>query len=487
MTPNRARWTSFLLSSALLLVACGDTQTGPVRVAAIGEPPQIVNPNRMPLDPPSAFLLDAVAQGLVRLDAAGEIEPALAQSWIVSDDGLRYTFRLQRNARWADGTRVTAEQVAARLQAALSRASRNPLKPVLAVVDEVVAMTDEVLELSLVAPRPHLLQLLAQPEMAILRGELGTGPYRSEAATDGALRLVMSPPEDEDSDPAKLPPPVLLRGERTAQAVARFAAGETDLVIGGTVGGLPLVRSANLPGERLAFDPVGGLFGLAFAHREGVFDDPRFRRALDMAIDRGGLVTAIGVPGLQPRAAIISPGLDGLQVTAQPDWADQPLPMRRAQAQATIDELGEAVPSTLRVSMPSDPGYRAVFAHLRRDWRAIGLEVEHVAPGTRADLVLVDEVAPAVLPSWYLRHFTCQASIICSAVADEALASARQATDPAERRAAWARADEALEAVNPFIALAAPVRWSLVSPRVTGFRPNPFALHGASELIAADR
>ena len=88
-----------------------------------------------PLDPPSAFLIEAVAQGLVRFDAAGEIEPALAQSWIVSDDGLRYTFRLRR-AQWADGGRVTAEQVAARLRAALSRASRNPLKPVLGAIDD---------------------------------------------------------------------------------------------------------------------------------------------------------------------------------------------------------------------------------------------------------------------------------------------------------------------------------------------------------------
>src|SRR6185312_2300002 len=109
---------------------CGGEQSGPVRVSAIGGAPQLANPNLQPLDPPAAFLTEAVAQGLVRFDAAGEIEPALAQSWIVSDDGLRYTFRIRR-ATWADGSPVSAQQVAARLRAALSRASRNPFTHVL--------------------------------------------------------------------------------------------------------------------------------------------------------------------------------------------------------------------------------------------------------------------------------------------------------------------------------------------------------------------
>src|SRR5687768_14362642 len=87
-----------VLIAALLAVAggCDAPDTGPIRVSAVGPPPQLVNPNLQPLSPPSAFLLEATAQGLVRFDAAGEIEPALAQSWIVSDDGLRYTFRIRR-------------------------------------------------------------------------------------------------------------------------------------------------------------------------------------------------------------------------------------------------------------------------------------------------------------------------------------------------------------------------------------------------------
>src|SRR5687768_3536039 len=186
-----------LLAAAFLVPGCDDPETGPLRVVAIGGPPQLRNPNLQSLDPPSAYLVEAVAEGLVRFDSAGEIEPALAQSWIVSDDGMRYTFRIRR-AHWADGSPVTAEQVATRLRAAASRASRNPLKPVLGAIEDVVAMTDQVLEISLHGPRPNMLQLLAQPEMGILMSGVGTGPLVVAAEGDGEARL--SPPVAEDEE-----------------------------------------------------------------------------------------------------------------------------------------------------------------------------------------------------------------------------------------------------------------------------------------------
>src|SRR3954471_22939825 len=99
------------LAAALILVpGCRRQATGPVVVSAIGGPARMANPNREPLDTAPAFLLQSVAQGLVRFDATRGAEPGLAQSWIVSNDGLRYTFRLAR-MDWPGGGRITAEEV----------------------------------------------------------------------------------------------------------------------------------------------------------------------------------------------------------------------------------------------------------------------------------------------------------------------------------------------------------------------------------------
>ncbi len=468
-----------------LLGSCQEPATGPIEVAAIGAPPRLDNPNLRPLDPPSAFLAEAVAQGLVRFDAAGEIEPALAQSWIVSDDGLRYTFRVRR-AQWTGGSRVTAQQVAARLQASVSRASRNSLKPVLAAMRSAVAMTDQVLEIGLSGPRPNLLQLLAQPEAAILLNGQGTGPFQATAIPDGSVRLRIAGTEADEDEAAPDVPDIILRAEAAARAVAAFAHARADLVIGGTGADLPYARAAGVPGAQLVFDPVAGLFGLAFAapEAERPLADPAVRRALSMAIDREGLVAALGVPGLQPRVRIVPAAAGELPAPALPDWAAAPLPMRRELAQRAIERLEE--PLRLRVAMADGPGHRSVFAHLRRDWRLIGVEAERVPFGAPADLHLIDAVAPATLASWYLRHFTCDTRRVCDPLADQAMEAARIALTPAERQAQLARADQILSALTPFIPLTGPVRWSLVSPRITGFRPNPFARHPAATLIAEE-
>lgn len=488
MAAAKARPTLLLqLAAALaLLGGCQEPATGPLQVAAIGAAPRLDNPNLRPLDPPSAFLAEAVAQGLVRFDAAGEIEPALAQSWIVSDDGLRYTFRVRR-AEWTGGSRVTAEQVAARLQASVSRPSRNALKPVLAAMRSAVAMTDQVLEIGLSGPRPNLLQLLAQPEAAIVLNGQGTGPYQAAASADGSVRLgVRRADADEDEGTAELPD-IVLRAEPAARAIAAFAHGHAHLVIGGTGGDLPYARAAGAAAGQLVFDPVAGLFGLAFSApaTDGPLADPAVRRALSMAIDREGMVASLAVPGLQPRVRLVPAAAGELPAPALPDWAAAPLPMRRELAERVIERLEE--PLRLRIAISDGPGYRIVFAHLRRDWRLIGVEAERV-PGDApvADLRLVDAVAPATVASWYLRHFTCDTRRVCDPLADQALDAARMALNPAERQAQLSRADQILSALTPFIPLTGPVRWSLVSPRVTGFRPNPFARHPAATLIAEE-
>lgn len=468
----------------LSLPGCRQSEDGPLIISAIGRPPSLANPNRTLLDPPAAMLTTAVAQGLVRLDPAGQIEPALAQSWTVTDDGTSYIFRIAR-AEWAGGGDVTAEQVAVRLRAAASRASRNRLKPLLGSIAEIVAMTDRVIEIRLRSPRPNFLQLLAQPEMGIIRADQGTGPLVAAPGPDGALLLR---PRETDEEEARPLPAIYLRGEDAPLAVARFQAGGAALVTGGTAIDLPIARAARPPAAALGFDPVAGMFGLSVSSRSGLVGEAEGRRALSMAVDRAAIVAALAVPNLAPRLSLLPAGIEEQPTPALPAWAASPLPARQAEARAIVAGLttGTDAPK-LRVAMPDGPGATLLFAHLRRDWRAIGVEAERVAADARADLRFVDEVAPAGLASWYLRHFTCDAGIVCSPEADAALEAARNAPSFGERRDALAAADRLLTGAVPFLPIAAPVRWSLVSPRLTGFQPNTFAVRFVGSLVAPRR
>lgn len=481
MAARHRRWRLAGATALLLVAACSGGEQGPLRVDAIGDAPERVNPNLRPLDAPRGFLLYATAQGLVRFDAGGQVEPALAESWIVSDDGLRYTFRLAPGRTSEEA--IPAEQVVRRLRAALSRASRNPLKPTLGLVERVEAMTGRVLEIRLVAPRPNFLQLLAQPEMAILIDGAGTGPYVASPADGGRLLLAERRPPVEDFEAGEgVLPSLLLRGTRAADAVARFADGQSDLVIGGTAAELPLARVARLPRGTLRYDPVSGHYGLEVMRAEGLLGDAARRDALSSVIDRAALTETIGAPDPQPRASLLPAGIADGPVPTAPAWALLPIEERRAAAQRVLTDYAGA--RQLRIAVPESYGSRLLIAHLARDLSAIGVEISAVRLGAAADLRLVDLAAPAAIGAWYLRHFQCGRSAVCDPAADVALAAARVAPSAAERREQLAQADRLLTAAVPFIPLSQPVRWSLVGRRATGWQPNGFGLRFPGSLVA---
>ena len=473
---------ALLAGVAALLGGCDRQPVGTVQVAVIGREPRMVDPATTPPGPGDALLLANVAQGLVRFDARGQIEPGLAERWNVSDDGLSYIFRLPAAAEWPDGRRISAHQIGRILRRHLGRTSRNPLKDSLGAVTEVVAMTDRVLEIRLGAPRPHLLQLLAQPELALVREGFGTGPFSlvDERGPAGELRLrrqVADPDEEERREE------LWLRGSDAPAAVRAFAEGKLDLALGGTFNDLAVARGVRLRRGALRFDPVAGLFGLVPARSTGPLAVPELRRLLSEAIDRDALLAALAVPGLAARATVLEPRLDGLPDPAPPPWIAVPIGERRPELIARSDTMfGSAERPVVRVALPEGDGARLLLARLSADWGLLGVQVEAAGPGKPADLRLSDAVAPSTSPAWFLRTFRCTAAAMCNGQADELLDAARLAPVDAQRGAFLAEAARLIEADQLFIPIAAPVRWSLVSARIEGFAANRFARHTLTRL-----
>ena len=461
--------------------ACRDQPQGSIKVTVIGDHARLRDPAAGPLSTSDALLLENVAQGLVRFDSAGNIVAGLAERWNVSDDGLSYIFRLSPG-QWPGGGKITAKQVARSIKRQLAATSKNSLKDTLGAVEDVVAMTDRVIEIRLIAPRPNLLPLLAQPELAVIRDGHGTGPFAaSPAGKDGLLRLSreLVSPDDE----AKTKEDVLLGGAPAGAAVQSFAAGQTDLVLGGTFADLPLARRVKLPRGSVRFDPASGLFGLVPLRKDGLVGDPNVRRLLAQSIDRELLVRALNVPGLAARSTILEPGLEGLPVLAQPAWAATPLAERSAGLAAEAHELlASAEKPVIRVRLPQGPGADLLLLRLMLDWGALGLTVERANSGMAADLALVDQVAPSNSPAWFVRSFRCELAAVCDPEADQLMASARFAPVPAQRAALLMQAAARLDDAYAFIPLAAPIRWSLVGPRIEGFAGNRYARHTLTGL-----
>jgi peptide/nickel transport system substrate-binding protein len=477
------RVIALLLAPALALAAagCRPQPEGTIKAVVIGGKPTLRDPAAGPLTAPDSVLLGNVAQGLVRFDASGNIVSGLAERWNVSDDGLSYIFRLA-STEWPDHRKITAQQVARLIKRQIASRSKNSLKDALGAVDDVVAMTDRVIEIRLIAPRPNLLPLLAQPELAILSNGAGTGPFSyNPSSGGGALRLTRQITIGDEEVSRRQE--VLLAASPAQAAIQEFASGNSDLVLGGTFSDLPYLHSVKLARGMLRFDPASGLFGLIPLRNEGRFADPASRRLLSQAIDRDAVIAALGVPNLAPRGTLLEAGLDGVAAPVAPAWTATPLGTRLPGLQAEAKRRFAKIASrTVRILLPSGPGADLLLRQLALDWGALGLAVERASSAANADFALIDEVAPSASAAWFARRFRCAVATVCDPDADQLLDAARLAPVPAQRYALLAQAASRIDDEQLFIPITAPVRWSLVSRRVQNFAGNRYARHTLTDL-----
>lgn len=472
----------------LFLAGCdADEQDSPVRISIIGQSDELITPMQNLGTTAGQMMLAATAQGLVVYDVAGDVVPGLAQRWIVMDDGKSYIFRL-RHARWTNGKRVDARDVQRLLQARMrDEARRDPYGPA-AMVTDIVAMTGDVIEIRLHMPQPDFLLLLARPTMAVVSGNEGSGPYSAiQSQKDAVFSLtpMLSPAEETDNEEDVRPHEKrLIRAERASRAVARFRQEDVDWVAGGTLADMPYPGFAEVNPRLVHFDPVQGLFGLALAPDRPILEDRAIRQALSMAIDREAVVTRFDVNRWKIAENIIPHIYDLPHAPTAPEWSGRSMAERRAFAAGVITRWraqNDGEPVNLSISLPGGPGGRLLFLALQAQFRAIGISLNRVEHG--GDLMLIDEVAPYNSAAWYLGRISCARKVQCDPQAEELLKQSVETGDAAKRMEILGEAERLMQRHGGFIPLAMPVRWSLVSARLNGYRPSVRGIHGLRGLI----
>ena len=461
--------------------------------------------------PPRRALVEATQQGLVAFDAEGQVVPALATSWRIADNGLSIIFRLRR-ATWSDGRPVTANDVVTVFRRVMAPTSRNPMrlalgglengmavvagtKPVTALGVE--APVDNVVEIRLAAATPELLQLLAQPDLAIVRGgpsPPAIGPFRIVDAATRPISLRRNPTY-HDAAAITLGKITLMPLADPGTAIARFARDRTDIVTGAGIAGFGDARLLAAT-QALHVEPSWGVYGYVVNVSHGPLADIRVRRALAMAIERDDLGSRLFGVALKPVLGMVPPGLPSEPVPALPDWALLAPAVRLDTARQLLAAAGYSAtnPLTVTISLPPAREHAAVAAEAAADWARLGVRTlvvsrsaaQHalaVANGN-FELALVERTAAADTPLFFLSPFTCAASSggYCNPVADGLLGGAQISGDPVQRAATLGLAETAMVADAPVIALFVPVRWSLVARRVTGWTDNVAGQHPLARL-----
>lgn len=476
-----ARFPLAAILSCALLTACGGDSDRPVEIAVIGDASVLAQSGKS-LPYAARLVRSATSEGLVAFDEQGRVIPALADRWIVTDDGQSYIFRL-RDGTWLDGSPITGDSARTALLAALAGLKGTPLALDLAPIDEVRTMAGRVIELRLSRAEPDLLQLLAQPELGLVHKGRGAGPMLARRDQGLVSLNPIAPKERGLPDIAgwsELSRRLNLRSLDGASAIKRFGEGDTDAVLSGRIEDFPRIDIAGLSRGAIRFDPVLGLFGLQVVHADGFLSAPENREALAMAIDRDALIAAFGLSGWVSSTRVVSPGTEGDSGQVSERWTDQDMAARRLVAAARVARWRAAgkEPEALKIAVPRGPGADLLFARLSDDFKAIGLATVRVNIKDRSDLRLVDTAARYARAGWFLNQLSCSTSQgLCSSLADRRFFEARAEPDPVKRADLMADAEAELTKANVFVPFGAPLRWSLVSGSVTGFAINRFGIH----------
>lgn len=478
----RRIYLASVLSCAL--AACGAAgDGGPINVAVIGDQ-EALFADGVRLSPSAQHLRSATNEGLVALDPVGQVIPAIAERWIVTDDGLSYIFRL-RASEWPDGEEITAAQVRLLLQERLRVLDGTSLGLDLEKITDIRAMTGRVVELRLSGPMPDFLRLLAQPELGFANKGSGAGPMRMSRDQDLPLaRLSALAPQDRGlpsrKDWVENSRSITLRAMSASAGVEAFSNGEIDLLLNGTIADFPMAQVSPLSRGTVQVDPTIGLFGLVVKSDEGVLSDPTRREALSMAIDRADLIAPFGLGGWQQTQWVVPPQYFSSLTYPAERWGGLTLEERRAAARSRIAswESANDEEAVLRIGLPPGPGSELLYERISEHLRDIGVTTVRVGLGEGAELELVDRLARYSSPRWFLNQLNCSLTIgLCSGGADELVAESISIKEVAAKEELLREAHEELIAAEVFIPFGVPVRWSLVRGAVDGYQANQWGMH----------
>ena len=309
------RLSALILTCILLLAACGAPAEGSASASASGassssssasasvqtqpEETAASAPFTLAACPAYSFhpvlaensvnltLAPLMYEGLFTLDSAFQAQPALCQSYSVSEDGLTWTFTLQPGITFSDGTPLTGEVVAQALQTARGEGSRYASR--LASVSSVQGSGDQV-SVTLTQPNGALAELLDIP-IALGEGDrpLGTGPY---VLTDSGGSLSLTARSDWHGGAENLPITQIPLASMTRAdgLMSAFNAGEITLMDVDLTGSSDLGSSGRY--EVWDYNTTQMLY-LGFNAQQGLCRDADVRRAIAQAVDRQDVVDSI--------------------------------------------------------------------------------------------------------------------------------------------------------------------------------------------------
>jgi oligopeptide transport system substrate-binding protein len=425
------------LAALLLVMACGGSQDATGRSDQMAPPDQQVLRLRLvgepkTIDPHLASMATETTlskplfSGLFTYDESLKVVPGLATQMPTEDnggisrDGLTYTIKLNRDAKWSDGKPVSADDFVYSMRRALdpkvaspyasffysiagakdyntalgtTQAPKTPSDAELAALRDnvgVSAKDGSTVVYQLTQPNPSFLNQLALWTAFPVRQDVVSQHAErwTEAGNhvgNGAFllrewshdqRIVFEPNPHWYGAKPNLTRIVVNFIADDAAAYAAYQAGDLDVV---TVP--PAVRrEVSTPGSPMhdQFVRVSDLntFAIFMNSNAAPFDNLKVRQALSMAIDRDAYVEGVLQGGGHATTSWLPPGMPGHDASVGSQWAYNPVKAKQMLAEAGFPE-GRGLPKITFITVANDTN-RLVGQFIEDQLKKnLGIEVAH--------------------------------------------------------------------------------------------------------------
>lgn len=494
---------------AIVLATQANAQTPP-NVLVVGQiaEPQSLDPHVATATNDFRILMN-MYEGLVRFaDGTLEVEPALAESWEISDDAFTYTFRLREGVTFHDGTPFNAEAVKFNFDRMLDEehpyhgTGPFPLSFNFSAVEDVTVVDDYTVTFTLSEPFAPFLSNLAYPTGLIVsptaveqhgenfgRNPVGTGPFRF-AEWQGNQRVVIAANPDYWGTPTTLEAVVFRPITDANTRMAEMLAGGLDIMVEAPADSIAQFRDAP---DFVVHEQAGPhVWYVILNMKEGPFQHHAVRQAVNFAVNKEALVGDVLQGTAQVSAGPVPPAFA---------WAYneevQPYPYDPDRARALLEEAGYEGEEIVFYVTEGGSGMLdpiAMGTAIQADLAAVGMNVRietyewntflgQVNPGLEGKAHMAQMAwmtnDPDTLPFLTLRTAAWpeeggfNSGYYSNLDIDEILDQARMATDQEERAALYRDVQAIVHDEAPWLFVANWVQGAVTTSNVEGFSLQP--------------
>ncbi|MGL4774739.1 MAG: peptide ABC transporter substrate-binding protein [Clostridium sp.] len=398
--------------SASVVAGCGSSASADNKdtiIYNLGEDPKTIDPQLNTASGAGNIILNTF-EGLMRMDENNKPKEGIAESYTMSEDGLVYTFKLKQT-KWSDGKELTANDFKYAWTRALDPKTGAEYASKLYYIkggeafnqgkgsaeDLGIKVIDNyTLEVTLENPTAYFLELLAFPTYMPTRQDIieangdawatkpetyiGNGPFKLTQWTNKDAIVIEKNENYHNKDVVKLNKVEYKMVAEATTAYAEFKSGRFDMI-----DSIPPaeIENALKEGHAEIFTEFATYFLLLNqANNTGslnpeavkALNNPKFRKALSVAIDREGIVNNVTKGGQKPATGFVPPGVPGYENKKYLEANGNIEEAKKLMAEAGYPE-GKGLP-TFTFLINSEGSHAAVAQYLQDAWKQIGVNVE---------------------------------------------------------------------------------------------------------------